>query len=131
MKKLLLCLIMLLALPAVFAEVSVKHSLEQKQDGLYVSVFISTNSETDVIDLAELIPEDWQIDSWTTYSGTAEFESMPRDFMNKDYNINHWKFSDAENDIEMVYKISPKSAEDYNIVSVWFYPDGFNMDEVV
>jgi hypothetical protein len=130
MKKLLLCLIVLLALPAVVAEVSVKHSLEQKQDGLYVSVFINTSSETDVIDLAELIPENMQIETWTTYSGTAQFESMPGEFMNEEYNINHWKFSDAKDDIELVYKISPKSAEDYDIVSVWFYPDGFNMDKV-
>ena len=128
MKKLIFCLIVLLALPVVLADVSVTHSYEQKQDGLYVHVIIKTDS-VEKFDLGELIPENWQITNWTVNAET-QFESVAGEFMGKDCNINHWRFNSITKDTEVVYRISPKQAGNYEIVSVWFYPNGFNMGKM-
>jgi hypothetical protein len=130
MRKILICLLILLAIPCVLADVSVKHSFEQKQDGLYVHVRINSDSQTKVLDLGELIPETWKIETWTIDSEKVQFESTAGKFMNKNYNVNHWKFSELTGDTELVYRISPKSTGSYGIVSLWIYPNGFNMDKL-
>ena len=126
MKRLLLGLIMMLALPVVLADVSVMHSLEQKQDGLYVHAFVNTDSASR-FDIGELIPADLKIENWTTTAKNVQFESTTGDFMGETYTVNHWMFNGPENDFEIVYRI-PAAAQ--GIVSVWFYPNGFAMENV-
>ena len=123
MRKLLLCLlILLLALPVVFAETAVKHSAENGQ----VHVFILPDKDTKMLDLGELTPVNCAVKSWTISGlekSNVAFESSNGKFMGNSYSINHWKFSKLENQIELVYSISCGK----EITSVWFYPSGFSM----
>ena len=50
--------------------------------------------------------------------------------MDKNYRINHWSFGNLEENSELVYKISPKTSGDYELVSVWFNPSGFSMEKL-
>lgn len=133
MRFLLAAILVLMAIPFAMADVSVNHFVEESHSGepIYVHAVVRADANTSMFDIGEFIPETWTIEDWSVQNyDKAEvlFSSEQGEFLGNEYNINHWTFDKLTHDIILDFKISPKSAGNYELVSLWFYPDGFDMD---
>ena len=116
-----------------FAGVSVSHFVENAYENkeITVHVVIKPDSELRGFDVGEFLPETWSVRNWAVQNHDAKeilFESEKGEFMQNEYSINHWAFENLSDEIALSYTLEPKQAGEYEIVSVWFWHEGFEMD---
>ncbi len=127
------------AVTGVFADdISVSKSMPSRVDpeGTLTTTYTITPTGTVTgFDMAELMPVDWEISSWDI-SGYSkdDIETSIQDsqeFMGSTYDGYHWEFTDdLTSAVTLTYTINvPVSSGNYDFVSIYTYPGGFEKDE--
>lgn len=122
----------------IAADVSVSRSMPSRVDPqgvLTVSFSITPSGTVSGFDLAELIPQTWEIADWSVSGFNKNDIDMDvkdsQEFMGATYKGYHWKFNeDLTSSLTLTYTINvPVSSGNYNFVGIWTYPGGFDKNE--
>lgn len=87
---------------------------------------IETNS-VEKIDIAEMVPMELEIISWEINPEVeVSFENRKIEFLNKDYNSNHWGFESIPKEFEIIYIVSANKIGNYEFQTLYLYPYEFD-----
>ena len=129
MKKIILISFVALMFSIALAEPSVLVKAPKEVEIGNFSVIININPDSaDKFDIAEFVPKNWQISSWKINpSVDVNFDSYLQDFKGESYNMNHWKLNSVADKMTLKYEIYARNVGEYNFVTLWVYPGGFNL----
>ena len=129
MKRIAILLILVCFLPIAFADPSVSKQIPnevQENIDFTVTLVIDTDS-VDKFDIAEFIPEDWEITDWDIKPElNIDFDSITMNFMKETRNMNHWKFNSVADEITIEYTVQAEGLGTYEFITLWLHPNGFD-----
>jgi hypothetical protein len=127
-----LLLAVLLALPVVFAEVSItKTSLSYVNinQEINVTLKIEPSTVTETMDLFEFTPEGWIITGWQIYGfdkADIFYETRDMVYDGKERTLSHWNFNKKfASPITVNYQLTVQDAGTYEFLTAWTYQGGF------
>lgn len=127
-------LVFLLAIPVVFAKISVERtSVETTEEDVPINVEVKIDPDNYVsgFDLYEFSPKGWDVVSWNVQGyekANIDYEVEDKIYQGKERTSNHWRLTKTfKNTITLSYQVLPLDGTGtHEFLTVWTYPGGYN-----